>query len=147
VTHVREATARDLQAVLALWRRAAAFPVVGESADSLERLLAFDASALLVAEQRGELVGAVIAAFNGWRGSFYRLAVAPSRRRRGVATLLVREGERRLRARGALRVDAIVAGEDEQACGLWRALGYARQPDRVRFVRNFTEPRDSLRSR
>jgi ribosomal protein S18 acetylase RimI-like enzyme len=49
----------------------------------------------------------------------------------------VREGERRLGACGALRIDAIVAGEDEPACGLWRALGYERQADRVRFVRDF----------
>jgi ribosomal protein S18 acetylase RimI-like enzyme len=137
VTRVRDATASDLPAVLVLWRTAAAFPAVGESPESLARLLAFDPGALLVAEQAGELVGAVIAAWNGWRGSFYRLAVTPTMRRRGVATLLVREGERRLGACGALRIDAIVAGEDEPACGLWRALGYERQADRVRFVRDF----------
>jgi ribosomal protein S18 acetylase RimI-like enzyme len=137
VTRIRDATAADLQAVLALWQRAAAAPAVGESGESLALLLARDPRALLVAEAGGELVGAVIAAWNGWRGSFYRLTVDPNRRRRGIATLLVREGERRLRELGALRVDAIVDSGDEQAGGLWRALGYELQADRARFVRNF----------
>lgn len=135
----RDAGAADLDAVLALWQRAAAAPAIGESAEALQRLLNFRASALLVAEADGELVGAVIAAWNGWRGSFYRLTVAPSSRRRGIATQLVREGERRLRELGALRVDAIVDPEDGQAGGLWRALGYERQADRARFVRNFED--------
>jgi ribosomal protein S18 acetylase RimI-like enzyme len=133
---IRDATSADVDAVLALWQRAAAAPAVGESSASLARLLARDPGALLVAEADGELVGAVIAAWNGWRGSFYRLTVTPSTRRRGIATLLVRAGERRLRELGALRLDALVDADDAQAAGLWRALGYVRQADRARFVRN-----------
>jgi ribosomal protein S18 acetylase RimI-like enzyme len=136
VTRIRAATQADLHAVLALWRRAAALPTVGETTKSLARLIVRDPGALLVAEADGRLIGAVIAAWNGWRGSFYRLAVEPSMRRRGVAKLLVRDGERRLRELGALRVDAVVDWRDEQAAGLWRALGYERQGDRARFVRN-----------
>lgn len=139
VTRIRAATPADLAAVLALWKRAAAFAAVGESTHSLARLLAFDSGALLVAEHDDELVGALIVAWNGWRGSFYRLAVEPALRRQRVATLLVREGERRLRERGALRADAIVAADDHVAMAAWRGLGYERQAERVRFVRNFTE--------
>jgi ribosomal protein S18 acetylase RimI-like enzyme len=138
VTRIRGATQSDLHAVLALWRRAAALPTVGETTESLARLIVRDPGALLVAEADGRLIGAVIAAWNGWRGSFYRLTVEPSMRRRGVATLLVRDGERRLRELGALRVDAIVDSGDQVARAAWRALGYERQSSRGRFVRNFT---------
>ncbi len=83
------------------------------------------------------MVGSLIAAWNGWRGSFYRLAVHPDHRRRGLGGRLVREGERRLRENGARRLDAIVAADEAVAIGFWEALGYERQRDRVRFVQNF----------
>ena len=68
-------------------------------------------------------------------GSLYRLAVNPAWRRRGIGTALVHAGEERLCELGALRLTALVANADRQAIGLWRAVGYERQPGTSRFVR------------
>jgi ribosomal protein S18 acetylase RimI-like enzyme len=134
---IRNAGAHDIAAVLELWALAGSVPVVGDdSPDGLTRLLATDSQALLVAEADGVLVGSLIAAWDGWRGSFYRLAVAPERRRRGLATRLLRAGEQRLRERGAIRLTAIVAEDEAGAMGFWRAAGYERQQHRARFVHN-----------
>jgi len=133
---IRYGTPDDLSAVLDLWSRSGAQPTVTDSTESLHSLLAIDPQALLVADLRGELVGTVIAAWNGWRGSFYRLAVHPEHRRRGLASELVREGQQRLRDRGAVRLDAIVAADELAAMSFWHAAGYDLQPDRSRFVRN-----------
>lgn len=78
--------------------------------------------------------GSLIAAWDGWRGSFYRLAVLPERRREGLATMLLREGERRLCERGAIRLTAIVAHEEAGAMAFWRAVGYERQQHQARLV-------------
>lgn len=121
--------------MLALWALSGAVPSVTDSNESLRRLLAFDPQAVLVAEARGEVVGSLIVGWNGWRGSFYRLAVAPEHRRLGLATSLLREGEHRLRERGAVRLDAIVAADEAAAMSFWRAAGYERQSERSRFVR------------
>ncbi len=123
--------------MLDLWALSHANPTVTDRIEPLLSLLTADPQALLVGDIRGEMVGSLIAAWNGWRGSFYRLAVHPDHRRRGIATLLVREGERRLRSRGAIRLDAIVASDEPAAMRFWRAAGYVCQPDRSRFVRNF----------
>ena len=131
----RSATASDIPALLALWRRSARFASVTDSAPALRSLLAADPEALVLAEIEGALVGSLIAVWDGWRGNFYRLAVAPEQRRRGIATALLREGERRLAARGALRLAAVVDGEDDVATHFWQATGYRRQHDRARFVR------------
>jgi ribosomal protein S18 acetylase RimI-like enzyme len=133
---IRAATQTDIGAVLALWRLADAQPVTGSHPAGLERLLACDDDALLLAESsEGEILGSLIAAWDGWRGNFYRLAVSPARRRQGLATALVREAERRLRARGVERLTAIVAVEDDGAHEFWSAAGYACQAGRERFVR------------
>jgi len=134
---IRCGTPSDVDAVLDLWAASGAAPTVTDNVESLRSLIAHDPDALLVAEASGRIVGSLIAAWNGWRGSFYRLAVHPDHRRRGLATRLVREGEECLRDRGAVRLDAIVTADDATAMALWAAVGYARQSNRARFIRNF----------
>jgi ribosomal protein S18 acetylase RimI-like enzyme len=134
---IRDCTPDDLDSVLDLWVLADAPPTATDSIEPLRSLLALDPQALLVADARGETIGSLIAAWNGWRGSFYRLVVHPDHRRRGLATRLVCAGERRLRDRGAGRLDAIVAADDLAAMTFWGALGYELQRDRSRFVRTF----------
>jgi len=133
---IRSATPPDFTAILSLWRAATVSPGVSDTDDGLSSLLAREPDGLLIAESRGEAIGTLIAGWDGWRGSFYRLTVRPDRRRQGIATALLEEGERRLRARGALRLTAIVADDDPVAMGFWHAAGYARQSGRARFIRH-----------
>jgi ribosomal protein S18 acetylase RimI-like enzyme len=131
---IRAARPEDVGAVLALWGAArSAHAITADSPELVEGLIA--AGALLVAEADGEVAGAVIAAFDGWRGNFYRLAVAPAHRRRGLGRALVAAGEERMRALGAPRVTALVAFDDEDAGGFWDAAGYPQDPDIGRRVR------------
>jgi ribosomal protein S18 acetylase RimI-like enzyme len=132
---IRSAVEQDIESVLCLWDAAGSLPSVTDTREGLLRLLATDTQALLIAEEADAAIGSLIASWDGWRGSFYRLAVHPDRRRQGVATALLRDGERRLRARGAVRLTAIVADDDATAMGFWRAAGYTRQSERARFVR------------
>ena len=132
---VRPCRPDELAAVLRLWDGARSEHAVTE--DKPERVAALLATgALLVAVDDDEVVGAVIAGFDGWRGNFYRLAVAPKFRRRGIGRALVAAGEARLRALGAPRVTALVAFDDEAASGFWEAAGYPRDPVMGRRVRS-----------
>jgi ribosomal protein S18 acetylase RimI-like enzyme len=132
---IRSATEGDIASVLRLWEDAGGHPTVTDTHQGLTVLLADDREALLLAESGGAIVGSLIAAWDGWRGSFYRLAVHPDRRRQGLALALLRRGERRLHALGAVRLTAIVAHEDPVAAAFWEAAGYRGQLDRTRFVR------------
>lgn len=134
---IRCASEHDIEQVLSLWDAAGSAETVTDARDGVLGLLDADREALLVAEtDGGEIVGSLIAAWDGWRGSFYRLAVHPDRRRQGLATALLHEGERRLQAHGAARFTAIVTDDDLGAMGFWAATGYAQQKSRARFVRN-----------
>lgn len=132
---IRTGSERDIDAVLALWRAAQGTPSATDTEDGVARLLDHDPGSLLLAEAERAMVGSLIAAWDGWRGSFYRLTVHPEHRRRGLATALVRAGEERLRELGAVRLTAIVAGEDGNAAALWSSVGYERQAARDRYVR------------
>jgi ribosomal protein S18 acetylase RimI-like enzyme len=132
---IRPAVPGDRDAVLGLWgRERSAHAATADHAGDVDRLIG--AGALLVAEQDGAVVGTLIAAFDGWRGNMYRLAVESAHRRRGLALALVRAGEASLRARGARRVTALVGRGDAAAEGLWAAAGYTDDRDIGRWVRN-----------
>lgn len=104
--------------------------------DDVERLVGDSPAALLVAERDREIVGALIAAWDGWRGNMYRLAVRDGNRRQGIALALTRAGEDYLRQRGASRVTALVAFDDGDAAGFWDAAGYPQDEEIGRRVRN-----------
>jgi ribosomal protein S18 acetylase RimI-like enzyme len=134
---IRPASEHDVERVLALWETAGSAETITDTREGVLGLLDADPEALLVAESDGgEIVGSLIASWDGWRGSFYRLAVHPEQRRQGIATALLREGERRLLARGTARLTAIVTDDDPDAMSFWTATGYERQQSRARFVRN-----------
>ena len=108
---------------------------MNESVEGLQALLDRDPESLLVAEEDGELVGTLVAAWDGWRGGMYRLAVAPGRRRHGIARRLVEVGERRLAALGASRIALVALHDHEDAVGFWAAAGYERDAPIARFVK------------
>jgi ribosomal protein S18 acetylase RimI-like enzyme len=104
--------------------------------DDIERLVGDSPAALLVADRRGEIVGALIAAWDGWRGNMYRLAVSDEHRRKGIGLALARAGEDYLRRCGARRITALVAFDDEAAGAFWESAGYPFDHEIGRRVRN-----------
>jgi len=131
---IRPARAADIPSVLELWRASAA-PTATDSADALLGLLRRDPGALLVADAAGDIVGSVIAGWDGWRGSVYRLAVAAAHRRHGLGRRLLHQAERRLAEVGARRMHAIVVGEDARAMAFWRSTDWDHRPGQLRFTK------------
>ncbi len=126
-----------MAAVLDLWDEArSGHASTVDRPEDVERLVDGSPAALLVAERNGEIVGALIAGWDGWRGNMYRLAVREGRRREGVGLALVRAGEEYLRECGVRRVTALVAFDDEAAGGFWEAAGYPQDREIGRRVRN-----------
>src|SRR5205809_416844 len=120
---IRSGRESDSAEVLALWRRADVVRSATDDTAALVALVNSDKDSLLVAETKGTVVGVLVAAWDGWRGNMYRLAVDPAHRRRGVARRLIEAGEERLRQRGARRITALLVAEDRTAVELWRAAG------------------------
>ena len=98
---IREAMHDDINAVLSLWGGDGIPASRTDDTEALTAVLDHPTSALFVGEVAGAVVGSIIAAWDGWRAELYRLAVAESHRRTGVATRLVHHAEGWLLERGA----------------------------------------------
>lgn len=136
---IRPARPADLDTVLAFWRTAAEGTSISDDRDGVERLVARDPGALLLAERGGEPAGTVIAGFDGWRCHLYRLAVHPEQRRQGIGSALLAAAEERFVRLGGRRGDAMVLVGNERAHHAWRAAGYAPEERWRRWVKPLTE--------
>jgi ribosomal protein S18 acetylase RimI-like enzyme len=144
---IRAAVPDDLDAVLAFWKTAAEGTSISDDRKGVERLVARDAEALILAMgvpplersrewgMGGELVGTVIAGFDGWRCHLYRLAVHPDRRRLGIGSALLAAAEERFVRLGGRRGDAMVLRRNETAHHAWRAAGYTPEEQWRRWVK------------
>jgi ribosomal protein S18 acetylase RimI-like enzyme len=135
---IRACRPQETSAVLELWQRARSeHATTADRLEDLRRLLAEDPGSVLVAQDAdGAILGALIAAWDGWRGNMYRLAVRHEDRRRGIGLALVRAGEEHLRRQGARRITALVAYEDTTAAAFWESAGYPQDRQIGRRVRN-----------
>ncbi|MFD9872152.1 GNAT family N-acetyltransferase [Streptomyces niveus] len=136
---IRAATRADLDDVLAFWKIAAEGTSISDDREGVERLVARDPGALILAERGGErrreLYGTVIAGFDGWRCHLYRLAVHPDRRRQGIGAALLNAAEERFAALGGRRADAMVLDRNTLAHRAWEASGYGPQEQWRRWVK------------
>jgi ADP-ribose pyrophosphatase YjhB (NUDIX family) len=133
---LRAAAADDIDALIGLWLEAA--ENLFRSTDTREAaasLLDRDPEAVIVADHEGELIGSVIAGWDGWRCHLYRLAVRPHWRRQGVASALLEAAENRFRALGGGRADAMVLDSNDLGRDFWAGSGYRRQDDWRRWVK------------
>ncbi|MEU2656827.1 GNAT family N-acetyltransferase [Streptomyces sp. NPDC007325] len=138
-TRIRTAVPSDAESVLAFWRDSAEGTSISDDVDGVKRLLDRDPEALILAVDGDDrIVGSVIAGWDGWRASLYRLAVLPSYRRRGLSKVLLKAAEDRFAALGGRRADAMVLEANERAHHAWGAAGYERQDQWRRWVKPFT---------
>lgn len=123
--------------MLRLWSGArSSHASTSDRKEPVENLVAESPAALLVAETDGQVVGAVVAGWDGWRGNIYRLAIDRDHRRRGIGLQLIQAAEEYFRERGVGRVTALVAYDDQDAASFWDAAGYPQDTQIGRRVRN-----------
>jgi ribosomal protein S18 acetylase RimI-like enzyme len=115
----------DEAAVVALWREVFADdPPHHDPAASIQLKMAVQPELFFVALREGELVGTVMAGFDGHRGWIYRVAVSQEHQRQGIGTALVRRAESELIARGAPKINLQIRATNSQVLGFYQHLGY-----------------------
>ena len=128
---VREFAMKDYPEVRRIWEESGLEIRPGDGRDEIRFKLRRDRELFLVAEERGCLVGTVMGAWDGRRGWIYHIGVLPGSQRRGIGRTLLEEVEKRMRAKGVYKVNAIIYDDNLPSLGLFESLGYARDAKAV----------------
>ena len=123
---VRPFSEDDELSVVALWAEVFGDdPPRNEPRAVIGRKLRVQRELFLVGEFQGDIVGTVIAGFDGYRGWVYHLAVHPRCRRRGFGRDLMGEAEARLKALGCPKLNLQVRSSNAEAIVFYERLGYS----------------------
>lgn len=125
---IRPFQAQDRQSVIELWNEA--FPGSSghnDPAASIDRKLAARDDLFFVAADGEQVLGTILAGYDGHRGWLYSVAVRSSSRRRGIGAGLVRYAESILVGLGCPKINLQVRSDNAQVEGFYAALGYATE--------------------
>ncbi len=125
--HVRTGQPTDLNAVVELWATCDLVPGFVGFRNELQRQIARDPQLFLVAHEEGDVVGALVAGWDGRLAWVSRFAVRPDRRRRGIARQLAEGLLGRLGALGASG-RLVVLDELDEGSAFWEASGLDEGP-------------------
>lgn len=114
--------------VIALWEQVFGYDA-SHNAPSLviDKKLAAKDDLFFVAVQNDELVGTIMAGYDGHRGWIYSIAVRPDLRNQGIGSKLVRFAESRLEALGCMKINLQIMDGNEAVRHFYETLGYTEE--------------------
>ena len=115
----------DEQQVITLWHDCGLIRPWNDPGKDIRRKLAVRPDLFLVGVEDGQVVGTVMAGYEGHRGWVNYLAVAPACRRQGLGRHLMAEAERRLRAEGCPKINLQVRSSNAEVIAFYRSIGFA----------------------
>ena len=126
-TTIRPFALRDTEAVIALWQETGLTRSWNNPHLDIQRKLSVQPELFLVAtDDAGDVVGTVMAGYDGHRGWMYYLASDPARRGSGIGRELVTAAEGKLLELGCPKVQLMVRPDNTAVLGFYDALGYER---------------------
>jgi decaprenylphospho-beta-D-ribofuranose 2-oxidase len=122
---VRSFQDSDEAAVIRLWERCGLLRPWNDASKDIARKLRVQPDLFLVGTIDGVVVASVMAGYDGHRGWINYLAVDPDRRRRGLASLLMAEAQRRLADLGCAKINLQIRRDNRHAIGFYEKVGFA----------------------
>ena len=121
----------DFAEVRSLWQQVFPDdPPWNRAEEAVPAKLAIQPDLFLVASDGANVIGTIMAGYDGHRGWLYAVAVSESRRRAGVGSALVREAEIRLAALGCRKINLQIRATNIQVQAFYDRLGYGTE-DRI----------------
>ncbi|MCH5487111.1 MULTISPECIES: GNAT family acetyltransferase [Pseudomonas] len=91
---------------------------------SIDKKLAVDDHLFFVALADDQVVGTLLAGYDGHRGWLYSVAVDPQQRGNGLGTRLVRHAEKSLADLGCVKINLQIHTFNESVQAFYKTLGY-----------------------
>ena len=137
---IQEFSMDDYAVVHVLWQRGDLWMRPSDGPEATLLKLTRDPGLFLVARSAdGRVVGTVMGGWDGRRAYVYHLAVAPERRREGIAGALMDELERRFCALGAVKAKLQILVENETSKAFFAHRGYLLETDCEPWGRELVE--------
>ncbi len=128
---VRVMTIEDYDKVYALWKKIKGFGIrsVDDSREGVAHFLERNPTTSVVAEEDGEIVGAILCGHDGRRGCLYHVCVAPDYRMRGIGKSMVVFAMEALRKEKINKVSLIAFTKNDIGNAFWNEIGWTKRQD------------------
>lgn len=115
--------------VIALWETVFGYETAHNTPSlAIDKKLAVKDDLFFIALKDNEVVGTVLAGYDGHRGWLYSVAVHPAHRRKGLGAKLVHHAEGALTERGCMKINLQIVSSNESVTTFYEALGYSTEP-------------------
>ena len=129
--NIREMKIEDYEKVFALWKTIKGFGIrsVDDSKEGIERFLKWNPGLSVVAEQDGEIVGAILCGSDGRRGCLYHVCVHEDYRRQGIGKTMVIWCMEKLKELQINKVSLIAFTKNDVGNAFWKEIGWTKRED------------------
>lgn len=125
MAQIRPYREADQHSVIGLWRDSGLLRPWNDPQMDILRKQSVGADLFLVAEERQQIVAAVMGGYDGHRGWMNYLAVSPASRGQGLGRQIVCDLEKRLCAIGCAKLNLQVRTDNDAVISFYKQLGYS----------------------
>ena len=115
--------------MIELWNTCGLISPQNDPHRDIQRKCRVNPELFLLAVENGQIIGSVMAGYDGHRGWLYYLAVDPDWRGRGFGSMMVDEARRRLRDMGCPKINILVRRTNAAVVDFYRKAGFTEPPD------------------
>ncbi len=128
---IRAMVIGDYDKVKALWMTIHGFGIrsVDDSREGVARFLKRNPTSSVVAEENGEIIGAILCGHDGRRGCLYHVCVAEGHRRRGIGKAMVVFCMNALKEEQINKVSLIAFTRNDIGNAFWNCIGWTKRED------------------
>lgn len=129
--NIREMKIEDYEKVYALWKTIKGFGIrsVDDSREGIERFLKWNHGLSVVAEEQGEIIGAILCGSDGRRGCLYHVCVHRDFRRQGIGKTMVVWCMEKLKELQINKVSLIAFTQNDIGNAFWKEIGWTKRED------------------
>lgn len=115
--------------VINLWDKTFGYPDARNKPSLvIDKKIAVGDGLFFVAEEHGQVVGTIMAGYDGHRGWIYSLAVSEAHRHKDIGTFLLSRAESELANRGCVKINLQVVESNSGVCEFYTKNGYHVEP-------------------
>ena len=129
--NIREMKIEDYDQIFALWKTIKGFGIrsVDDSREGIERFLKWNPGLSVVAEEEGQIVGAILCGSDGRRGCLYHVCVHKAYRRQGIGKTMVVWCMGKLKELQINKVSLIAFTQNDVGNAFWKEIGWTKRED------------------